>query len=429
MSARGFVIAAPASGAGKTTLTLGLLRALRRSGVDVRAAKSGPDYIDPAFHQAACGSPSVNLDPWAMTPDELRLRADAQGGALLVVEGAMGVLDGARDGHGSVADLACALGLPVVLVLDIARAGRSAVLPAAGLRALRPDLPLAGVILNRAGSNAHARMAGEALEQAGIAVLGQIGRDASLHLAERHLGLVQSIETPELDSFLETSADRVQAGLDIDRLVETARPLRGSAATLRRLPPPGQRIALARDAAFAFAYPHLLGDWRAQGAEIRTFSPLADEPPPADADAICLPGGYPELHAGRLATAEAFRTGMRAAASRGIAIQGECGGYMMLGEGLTDADGCRHRMLGLLPLETSFQKRSLSLGYRRLDPLPGAPWLGPLAAHEFHYATIVAEGAAARLFRASDATGAALPDMGLRIGRTCGSFAHLIAPR
>ncbi len=209
------------------------------------------------------------------------------------------------------------------------------------------------------------------------------------------------------------------------RLAASAIPLATGGAA--RSPLSAQRIAVASDAAFAFAYPHMLGDWRAQGAEMLPFSPLADEAPP-EADAVFLPGGYPELHAGRLAAAARFLGGLRRAAEAGASIYGECGGYMTLGETLEDAEGVAHPMAGLLPLVTSFARRRMTLGYRRLAPRPGAPWQGPLAAHEFHYASIAQEGAAERLFDARDAAGADLGPMGLRRGRVCGSFAHLIAP-
>ncbi|WP_068112846.1 cobyrinate a,c-diamide synthase [Tropicimonas marinistellae] len=428
MTARGFVIAAASSGAGKTVVTLGLLRALKRRGLDVRAAKSGPDYIDPAFHEAACGAPSVNLDAWAMTPQTLLARAAAQGGAFLVVEAAMGVLDAGRDGHGSAADLAALLGLPLVLVLDIAKTGQSALLPAVGLQALRPDLPVAGVILNRCGSEAHAEMALRPMRDVDIPVFGAIPRDRALSLPERHLGLVQAAETEGIESFLEGAADRLEAALDLDAMLAAAGPVAPASGSSNRLPPLGQRIAVARDAAFAFVYPHLLDDWHAQGAQILSFSPLDNKGPDQFADAVFLPGGYPELHAGRLANAGKFLGLTRRAADRGARIYGECGGYMALGDGMIDADGTRHEMLGLLPLVTSFAERRRTLGYRRLSPLPGAPWNGALMGHEFHYATIVEEGGAARLFRATDATGTPTPNMGLQIGRVAGSFAHIIAP-
>jgi cobyrinic acid a,c-diamide synthase len=178
--------------------------------------------------------------------------------------------------------------------------------------------------------------------------------------------------------------------------------------------------------AFAFAYPHLLTDWRNAGAELSLFSPLADEPPAEDADAVFLPGGYPELHAGRIAAAANFRAGIERAAGRGALIYGECGGYMALGETLIDADGAEHQMLGLLPVSTSFARRKLHLGYRRLTPLGGLPWKGSLTAHEFHFASVVSEGGGERLFAAETADGEKLDPTGLRRGRVMGSFAHVI---
>jgi cobyrinic acid a,c-diamide synthase len=192
------------------------------------------------------------------------------------------------------------------------------------------------------------------------------------------------------------------------------------------LAPLGQRIAIARDVAFAFAYPHLLQDWRDQGAELSFFSPLANEAPSAGADAIYLPGGYPELYAGKIAAAEKFRVGMQAAAKRGAMIYGECGGYMVLGESLVDAEGAEHPMLGLLSLVTSFRHRMLHLGYRLLRPLDGLPWTVPLTAHEFHFARIVSEGDGDRVFEVEGADGAPLGPIGLRRGRVIGSFAHVI---
>jgi cobyrinic acid a,c-diamide synthase len=421
---KGLVLAAPSSGAGKTTLTLGLLRAFGQAGVAVRAAKSGPDYIDPAFHAAACGHDSVNLDAWAMPGAALRGLAAAQGGDLLLIEGAMGVLDAGRDGRGSVADLAGLLGAPVVLILDVAKTGQSAVLAAAGLRALRPDLVIAGAILNRVGSAAHAQMAAKPLEDAGFAVFGALPRAAELALPERHLGLVQAQETAHLDGFLNRAAAQVAEHIDLAALQAAAKPLEMAHAP-RLLPPLGQHIAVAKDGAFTFAYPHLLADWRRQGAEISTFSPLADQAPNQDADAIYLPGGYPELYAGALAQAHGFRAAMHMAARNGVLIYGECGGYMVLGDGLIDGQGVRHEMLGLLPHSTSFAAPKRHLGYRRLTPL-GGPWRMPLMGHEFHYASIIEERPAPRLFGAQDALGQTLGDMGMRVGTVSGSFAHVI---
>ncbi|MCQ8784358.1 cobyrinate a,c-diamide synthase [Mangrovibrevibacter kandeliae] len=425
----GLLIAAPSSGSGKTTVTLGLLRALRRTGRAVASAKAGPDFIDPAFHAAASGGACVNLDPWAMRPALLRALADeaAAGADALVVEGMMGLFDGAADGTGSAADVAVQLGPGVVLVVDCARQSHSVGALVRGFRDHRPDVRLAGLILNRVGSVRHEGLLRDALEPLGLPVLGVLPARPDLVLPSRHLGLVQADEHPELEVFVERAADWVAAGVDLDALAALARPTgRLARDQVPGLPPLGQKIAVARDAAFAFAYPHLLAGWRRAGAEIAPFSPLSDEAPDGAADAVFLPGGYPELHAGRLAGASRFRQGMASAQARGAAIYGECGGYMVLGERLEDADGASHAMLGLLPLETSFRTRQRHLGYRRATALAGAPWSGRLTAHEFHYATILSEGDADRLFEAEDALGTPLGLLGLRRGRVCGSFLHLI---
>lgn len=423
----GLVLAAPASGSGKTTLTLALLKAFRKAGIRVASAKTGPDYIDPAFHAAASGRPCVNLDPFAMRGDLVETLAarQAEDAELLLVEGVMGLYDGAADGSGSTADLAARLGLPVVLVVDAGKQSQSVAALVRGFRDHRADVTVASVILNRVGSPRHAEMLRSALTGIGMPVLGAVPRDAGLDLPERHLGLVQAGEHGDLAAFLDHAAGRIAESCDLDAIRALARPLTrsGAAATL---PPPGQRVAIARDIAFAFAYPHLLTGWQAQGAELSFFSPLADEAPDAQCDAVYLPGGYPELHAGRIAAAGSFRAGMHAAAARGALIYGECGGYMVLGDELTDTDGTRHPMLGLLPLETSFATRRRQLGYRRVFAFAGAPWQGQLAGHEFHYATIVQEGQAERLFQARDALGALVGDVGLRVGRVSGSFIHLI---
>ncbi|MCB8838646.1 cobyrinate a,c-diamide synthase [Aurantimonas sp. VKM B-3413] len=428
----GLLIAAPSSGAGKTTVTLALLRALGRSGVAVRSAKAGPDYIDPAFHAAASGSPCVNLDPWAMRPELLAgLAAEARAQAqAFVVEAMMGLFDGAADGSGSAADLAAMLGLSVVLVVDCAKQSHSVAALVRGFATHRPDVPLAGLILNRVGSERHAGLLKDALAPLGIPVLAILPRRAELVLPERHLGLVQAGEHNDLDAFLERAADWLADGADLAALARLAegRDGQGGAASLSDmpLPPLGQRIAMARDEAFAFAYPHLVEGWRRRGAEISVFSPLADEAPPEGVDAVYLPGGYPELHGGKIAAAGRFKAGMHAAAMRGAAVYGECGGYMVLGETLADAEGETHAMLGLLPLRTSFEKRRLHLGYRRLETLAETPFPRRLRAHEFHYASILREGPGEPLFRATDARGADLGTFGLVNGRVCGSFLHVI---
>ncbi len=419
---RGFVIAAPSSGSGKTTLTLAILRALKNRNLNVRSAKSGPDYIDPKFHAAATGQPCVNLDAWAMSPAQLRSRLPVAD--CVVVEGAMGLFDGAPpDNRGSAADLAAALGLPVVLVVDAGKMAGSIAPLVSGFVGYSNDITIAGVILNNVGSPRHDRMLRRALDPLNIPVFGTVFRNPSLALPSRHLGLVQAQEHGDLDQFLELAAKTAEDSIDLNAVLALSAP----PATAPRHPaitPPAQRIAIAQDVAFAFCYPHLLSDWRDGGAEIIPFSPLANDPVP-DADFIYLPGGYPELFAGQIAQNTTFLNSLRKAAQDTV-IYGECGGYMTLGDTLTDADGVTHKMAGLLALETSFAKRKLHLGYRTVTAVSG-PFAGTWSAHEFHYATTLsAKGDT--LFTASDAEGTALPDIGLRNGSVSGSFAHLICP-
>lgn len=426
----GLMIAAPASGCGKTTVMLGLLRALAADGLRVQPFKSGPDYIDPAFHAQAAGRPSLNLDSWAMGAGLLaRLAGAAQGADLVLAEGSMGLFDGvARPGalgRGSSAELARMMGWPVVLVLDARGQAQSAGAVAAGFAAMMPQPGLAGVILNRVASPRHERLLRLGCEEAGVPMLGVLPRRGDLTLPERHLGLVQAAEHPALEAAIARYADFLRDHVDLRALRHAARGA-GLDAPAAPPPPPAQRIALAQDAAFSFVYPHVLADWRAAGAEILLFSPLADEAPDPGADMVWLPGGYPELHAGRLAAAGRFLDGLRRFAGP---VHGECGGYMVLGQGIVDAQGQRHAMAGLLGLETSFAARKLALGYRLarlLAPMPGHAAGEVLRGHEFHYSTVLAQPDPA-LARVEDAEGAPVALSGSCRGRVSGTFFHLVA--
>jgi cobyrinic acid a,c-diamide synthase len=439
VSARGLIVAAPHSGAGKTTVTLAVLAALRRRGVIVRAAKAGPDYIDPAFHAAVTGRPSINMDSWAM-PGKLldALAAQAADGAdIVVIEGVMGLFDGANDAagapgrRGATADLATHFRLPVVLVIDVARQAQSAAAVVRGFATHDPGVRVAGVILNRIGSARHRAFVADAIAALDIPVLGALPREAALALPERHLGLVQAGEHSDLAALIDRLATTAETHFDLDAIAACASPF--TIASLAQeplaLPPPGQRIALASDRAFSFVYPHLIGAWRNAGAEILPFSPLEDEPPPENADSCWLPGGYPELHADGLAGARTFSAGLRRFAET-RPVHGECGGYMVLGESLEDAAGRRHAMTGLLSHATSFAQRKLHLGYRTARLLSESV-LGragtQVRGHEFHYASLTSPGSDEPFADIADSEGRAWKATGGRRGRITGTFFHAIA--
>lgn len=421
----GLLIAAPSSGSGKTTVTLGLLRALSRRGIAVTPGKAGPDYIDPAFHAIACGRTCLNYDPWAMRPELLAYQAEGDGP--LVIEAMMGLFDGAADHTGAPASLAKLLGLAVVLVVDCARLSHSVGAMVRGFLSHDPETEIAGIILNKVGSARHEAMLLAGLAGLAVPILGIIRQDRMLGLPERHLGLVLAQEIAGIEAFMNHAADVVSETCDLDALTRLSTRKAGvTGAPDRLIPPLGRHIAIARDEAFAFTYPHLADGWRARGADLSFFSPLADEAPDGAADAVFLPGGYPELHAGRLSAASAFRAGLHSAADDGKVIYGECGGYMTLGETLVDASGAEWPMLGLLPLTTSFAARKRHLGYRRVSALAG-PFAGMrLNAHEFHYSTVVQEGQAERLFDAVDAAGEVVGLAGLVRGNVSGSYMHVI---
>lgn len=424
--ASGLVIAAPRSGSGKTLVTLGLLAALRARGVAIAPAKTGPDYIDAAIHARVAGNPAVNLDPWAMKPARLRALAHEQSRAadLLLVEGVMGLFDGASDGRGSTGDLAAILGLPVVLVVDAERQGQSIAPLVAGFARWRPDVDVAGVIVNRVATTRHERMLTSALVATGLPVLGVLPRRETLALPERHLGLVLPDEVAGFEAVVAQAAQTMADYVELDAILALARPI-APAEPQAALPPLGQRIAIARDEAFAFLYPHLLSGWRAAGAELSFFSPLADEGPSADADAVFLPGGYPELHGARLAASLFFKQGLVDARNRDALIYGECGGFMALGEVLVDKAGTAHAMAGLLPVVTRIDRPRRVLGYRRLAHQSPLPWPARLMGHEFHYSS-ARQLQTTPLFTATDALGEMLPPMGAMDGKVMGSYAHVI---
>jgi cobyrinic acid a,c-diamide synthase len=360
--------------------------------------------------------------------------AASQACELILCEGLMGLFDGvpSEPGRtGSSADVAAALGWPVLLVLDVSGQSQTAGAIVKGCASFDPRINIAGVVLNRVASPRHRSLVGASIEALGIPVLGALPRDETISLPERHLGLVQADETKGLDAALDRIADFINTHVETEAILACARAAKTlSHAGSRALPPPAPRIAIARDAAFSFLYPHVLAGWQKAGAAIAFFSPLANEPPPEECDLLWLPGGYPELHARQLAAAGRFLEGVRHFAET-KPVHGECGGYMVLGESLTDQAGDAHRMAGLLGASFSFAKRKLHLGYRQARLAEAHP-LGAkgalLRGHEFHYATIAAtsEGDAPFAF-VQDAHGGAEQAEGNRRGKVTGSFFHVIA--
>lgn len=437
----GFMIAAPCSGSGKTTVTLGLLRAIARRGVRVSSFKCGPDYIDPAFHKIATGRSSYNLDSWAMPEKTLdaNFARGAKGADMLIAEGSMGLFDGVAgvgaSGDGASADIAARFNLPVVLVIDASGQSQSAGAVAQGFRDFRPDIKLAGVILGNIASERHFLLAARGVERAGIKIFGKLPRGAAPSIPERHLGLVQASEIPSIEKMVDVLAGAMEQHIDIDLVLESSLRVQRSNpdwVATSALPPRNdkiKKIALASDVAFSFVYEHMLADWREQGVEILPFSPLADKGPDMAADICWLPGGYPELYAQKLAGNRNFLQGLREFAAL-KPVHGECGGYMALGEAIIDANGKEWQMAGLLPLVTSFAKRKLHLGYRsvRLEvDCPIGKKNSLARGHEFHYASIIRQGKAETLGEALDANGVSQGSAGMRLGNVSGSFFHMVA--
>lgn len=428
------VLAAPGTGQGKTTVAAALMRLLRDRGLRVAPFKAGPDYVDPSHHRAAAGRASRNLDGWLLPPDTLRalFRRAVTGDReadVAVVEGMMGLFDGrsATSDEGSTARTAKLLAAPVVLVLDAWTMARSAAAVVRGFHGFDPGLPLAGVVLNRAAGPGHFALCRDAIVgETGVPVLGWLPADAALAVPERDLGLVLAGERPmDLDGL----AERAAATLDVDALLAAARsapPLPGGPDPL---PAPVVRgravVAVARDAAFDFYYEDNLDLLRDLGAELRFFSPLADARLPEGAGALYLGGGYPELHAARLAANGAMRAAVREFAAGGRPVYAECGGLMYLGEALVDAAGARHLMAGVVPGASVMRPRP-TLGYREVVALRDSPVAragDAVRGHEFHYSVREAEAGAAA-YRRADGGGTEGVVAGPR-GNVLASYLHL----
>ncbi len=402
MGCPAFLISAPASGQGKTSVTAAMARSARRRGLRVRVFKTGPDYLDPMVLERASGQTVYQLDLFMGGEAHCRdlLARASEDADLILVEGVMGLFDGKP----SSADLAAAFGLPVIVVMDASAMAQTFAALATGLARFRDDIHVAGIVANRVGSDAHARMVGEGLPP-DLPLIAALKRKEALTLSERHLGLVQALELPEIDGQLDAWADAWD-GAAIESLSETddrwplfrgkgrnspaGRQVKGgqeekglpvgSLALGRSLE--GKRIAIATDACFSFIYPANLDLLKRLGAEVIAFSPLAGDDVPT-CDAMWLPGGYPELHAETLRRHPSFFRAIAAHLDEGKPLLAECGGMLVLLDELADADGQRHEMAGLMPGKASMQKRLAALG------LQSIAWPeGELRGHTFHYSTM-----------------------------------------
>lgn len=427
MAQKGLILGAASSNAGKTLITTGLLSAFAQQGADMIGAKTGPDYIDPAFHQAACGQQSVNLDPFAMDDATLRYYAQRAPAQNLLIEGVMGLFDGAVGLQVSTSTLASQLGLPVILIMNVRGQSQTAGYIAAALRGLQPLIT--GVILNEVGSDRHAALIETVLADEGLSRFGAVPTNAALAVPSRHLGLVQMAEleaSPDWADFITKAGHIMRDSCDLAAIKAAFAPL-ASAADITLAPPPAQHITIIRDAAFGFTYQHQIENWHQSGAEISFVSALQDEAISPKTGFVFLPGGYPELHLPRLSQCQVFMQSLRACAARAIPIYGECGGYMSLGDAIIDKDGTAYEMAGLLPLTTSYQERKRHLGYRHMSLCDGAPSYLAHASHghEYHFTTALRE-AGQPLFDIKDAAGNALGKTGLIKGSVCGSYCHII---
>ena len=387
-----FVIAAPWSGSGKTTVTLGLIAALMRRGLSVAPFKVGPDFIDPGYHRLVTGRPSINLDAWMCSESFVRetFARHADEADVALIEGVMGLFDGVSGvcDDGSTAHVAGLLGIPVLLVVDARSQARSAAALVKGFAEFDPRIRLAGVIFNNVGSDNHARILREAVASlsAGISVFGCLPRDELVKIPSRHLGLVTAEENPLTPEFQEYLAEIMERNLDLDGMLTTLTgpaiitPARHGASYVDMV-----RLAVARDAAFCFVYDDNLRLLRESGAEIIEFSPLVDPALPEGISGIYLPGGYPELFADQLAANNLLKMAIREAIEAGMPVYAECGGFIYLTKGIDT------ELVGVFPVTARMLPRRKALGYREVELMTDS-LLGPAGTagrgHEFHYSEI-----------------------------------------
>ena len=421
MKTSAFLIAATHSGAGKTTITLGLIATLKSMGYRVQPFKVGPDFIDTGLHSLVAERTSRNLDPWMCGSDYVRrvFRRSLKGAQVGLIEGVMGVLDGAEASSASVAAM---LGVPVVLVVDARSSAESVALPVRGLMEIRRDIKLAGVILNRMGSKRHLELTERAIKKhCGIPVLGCLRADREIEIPGRHLGLYTAEDGWINDDFLERLKEQIKTGIDIKRLLELTTMDFNDEPYGEEAPKKEKqcRIAVARDRAFCFYYEDNLEMLSNQGAELIYFSPLKDsEVPPADA--LYIGGGYPELYARRLSQNHSMLQSIKDFSEKGGVVYAECGGFMYLTQGIEDDRGRFFKMAGVYPVKTRLKNKRASLGYREVRLKEDAP-IGKkgqtMRGHEFHYSELSEKTESLRNIY--------LGGEGFLKGRTLSSYIHI----
>ncbi|MCS5668226.1 MAG: cobyrinate a,c-diamide synthase [Dehalococcoidia bacterium] len=429
------VIAGVRSGVGKTTIATGVMGALTRRGNKVQPFKAGPDYIDPSYHQIACGVPSRNLDTWLCdhsTVLELFQRASA-GCDVSVVEGVMGVFDGhsSLTEEGSTAQLAKLLGAPVILIADAAKVARSVAAEILGFQKFDPDLNVAGVILNGVGSDRHLEFCKPQIEATtGLPVLGYLPRKEEFIQPERHLGLIPTVEGTVAQQWYDSVINQVEATMDVDAILKLAQSAKTPPASPTVYPEVAlssrATIAVAQDMAFNFYYQDSLDLLTAWGAEIAPFSPLEDEKLPAGASGIYLGGGFPELFASHLSDNKPMHQSIMEAVASGVPVYAECGGLMYLGKSLSDLEGVTHPMVGVIPAESAMSQSRLTLGYREVESCSDNPVLQVgqrVRGHEFHWSTLAQQpGAEESVYKVIDQENR--PD-GFRTRNVWASYVHI----
>ncbi|MFJ7662641.1 cobyrinate a,c-diamide synthase [Lysinibacillus sp. NPDC097162] len=397
MQTNRFVLAGTGSGVGKTTFTIGLMKALQEKGKVVQGFKCGPDYIDPSYHTAVTGRVSRNIDSWMFSHDAVRdiVARASMDADVSIIEGVMGFYDGKSplSDEGSAADISVVTESPVILIVNCASMARSVAAVVKGFQLLSDQPNIVGVIANQVGSVGHYEIAKAAIEQeCGIPVIGYLKRETGIDIPSRHLGLIPAIERGELDSFFDKLGALMAETIDLDLLLSLTKApvLQETGQLFAEQPAKNICIAVAKDAAFNFYYEENLALLRAKGATLQFFSPLANEPVPAEADGLYIGGGFPEEFADTLAKNTDVKTSIREAIAKGLPTLAECGGFMYLTEAITNSQGERHEMLGVIPGEVAMQTKLAALGYREIFGTTSNFLIGKdeqAKGHEFHYSS------------------------------------------